>query len=326
MNMLKIGVLGCANIAQRSVIPSILKMSEYFTLVGIASRSKGKVSELASQFHTEPYYGYETLLNNAELDAVYIPLPNSLHAEWIDQALSRNIHVLVEKTMACEFEDVVRLNEKASQKGLVLMENFQFRFHEQLSVIKSLVDEGKIGEIRCLRSSFGFPPFKNSNDIRYKKSLGGGALLDVGAYPIKISQIFLGQDIGVTSANLWFDEEKNVDIWGGGYLKQKNGPLFAEIAFGFDNYYQCNLELWGSGGSIVTNRIFTAPPDFSPEIIIESSSGKEIIHIEPCNHFENMLRHFHDLVNNEIDIRDEYKQNISQAKLLKQVKLVYRNL
>jgi predicted dehydrogenase len=239
-----------------------------------------------------------------------------MHAEWIERALNNNLHVLVEKSMACSYEEVKYLNELASQRSLVLVENFQFRFHNQLAVISDLINEGKIGEIRCVRCSFGFPPFSDPDNIRNNKELGGGALLDAGAYPLKITQIFLGQDIEVSSANLWYDEEKDIDIWGGAYLKQKKGPLFAEIAFGFDNFYQCNLELWGSEGKINTNRIFTTPPDFSPEIIFESSNGSEIISVEPCNHFEKMLFHFYNLITTKEGLTIEYTQNINQSRLI----------
>jgi len=321
MSLVKIGVIGCADIAERYVIPSILNLSEIFTLCGIASRTKAKASKFATKFQTIPFSGYESLLEKGDLDAVYIPLPNSEHAEWIEQALSRGINVLVEKSMACNFEDVKRLNEKAAENGLVLMENFQFRFHQQLSTIKNIVNRGKIGRLRCIRSSFGFPAFKDKNNIRYKQELGGGALLDAGVYPIKIAQIFLGHDINVTSASLCY-EGKEVDIWGGAYLNQNDGPLFAEIAFGFDHFYQCNLEIWGSKGKVNTNRIFTAPPGYSPRIIFESKKGIETISVEPCNHFEKMLTHFHMLIVNQKDIENEYKQNINQARIIQQLKLL----
>ena len=105
------------------------------------------------------------------------------------------MHVLVEKSLACEYAQVVELNDLAKKKGLALIENFQFRFHSQLQYIKNIVGSGKIGELRCIKSAFGFPPFQEKNNIRYQKELGGGALLDAGAYPIKISQIFMGYDI-----------------------------------------------------------------------------------------------------------------------------------
>ncbi len=314
--MVKIGVIGCADIARRYVIPALLSLEDHYILSGVASRTQEKARQFANEFNIKSFIGYETLLNEEQLDAVYIPLPNLMHAEWIERALNNNLHVLVEKSMACSYEEVKYLNELASQRSLVLVENFQFRFHNQLAVISDLINEGKIGEIRCVRSSFGFPPFSDPDNIRNNKELGGGALLDAGAYPLKITQIFLGQDIEVSSANLWYDEEKDIDIWGGAYLKQKKGPLFAEIAFGFDNFYQCNLELWGSEGKINTNRIFTTPPDFSPEIIFESSNGSEIISVEPCNHFEKMLLHFYNLITTKEGLTIEYTQNINQSRLI----------
>ena len=316
MSLVNIGVLGCANIARRYVVPAISRLKDQYVLSGIASRTKKKAEDFGSLFDTVSYKGYESLLNKAEIDAIYIPLPNSMHAEWIEEALARDIHVLVEKSMACNYEDVERLNRVASEKNLVLVENFQFRFHKQLAVIQNMVSNGIIGELRCIRSSFGFPPFPDADNIRYKKELGGGALLDAGAYPLKIAQIFLGHDIEVSAANLWFDNKKGVDIWGGAYLRQKDGPMFAEVAFGFDNFYQCNLELWGSEGKIYANRIFTAPPDFSPEIIIESSNLNDICHIEPHNHFEKILLHFYNLITTKEGLATEYAQNINQSRLI----------
>ena len=320
-NIINIGVLGCANIAKRSLIPAILDLKEEYCLKGVASRSGETAKACAEQFATESYTGYEELLNSGNLDAVYIPLPNALHTEWIEKALNRNIHVLVEKSLSCSFEDAQRLNQLAKEKHLVLVENFQFRFHRQLLIIKELVAEGRIGEPRCVRSSFGFPPFPDNNNIRYQKHLGGGALLDAGAYPVKIAQMFLGNEIKVKASSLYLDPACNVDIWGGAYLQQSNGPLFAELAFGFDHYYQCTLELWGSKGKLMATRIFTAPPGFSPEILLETADGREVISVEPDNHFRNMLMYLHRLITTGKDFDAEYEQNVVQARLLEEVKL-----
>jgi len=320
MKLINIGVIGCADIASRSVIPSILSLNNRYKLIGVASRNKDKANVFASKFNTKPFQGYDELIGQSELDAVYIPLPNALHAEWIELVLRRNIHVLVEKSMACSYNDVVRLNDLAFKRNLVLVENFQFRFHPQLGLIKKKIETEEIGELRCLRSSFGFPPFKDENNIRYQKELGGGCLLDAGAYPLKIAQIFLGEQLTVDSSNLKYDKIKNVDIWGGAYLRQSNGPAFAQVAFGFDNYYQCNLELWGSKGRIYTNRIFTAPPNYSPEICIESNGEIKKIKVAPNNHFEEMLIHFSILIKTKKNLSDEYSQNINQSRLVHEVR------
>ena len=202
----------------------------------------------------------------------------------------------------------------------MLFENFQFRFHSQLKYILDIVNSGKLGELRCVRSSFGFPPFPDKDNIRYQKELGGGALLDAGAYPIKISQILLGEKLNVSASTLSVDKERGVDIWGGAFLKQGNGDLFSEIAFGFDHFYQCNVEIWGSNGKLSTNRIFTAKPGFKPEIIIETSEGKELITLDSDNHFKNMLDHFYNLCVDATDRQEEYRQNINQARLISEMK------
>lgn len=320
VDKITIGVLGCANVALRSVIPSILELNGQFKLIGIASRSIEKAQKYEACFQTNIYEGYQKLIDNSELQAVYIPLPNALHSIWIEKALGRDLHVLVEKSMACEFNEVLKLNELAKQKNLALVENFQFRFHNQLSFIKELLKNGSIGELRCLRSSFGFPSLLNQDDIRYKKDLGGGALLDAGAYPLKIAQIFLGDNIEVKASNLNFSSGKDVDIWGGAYVKQIEGNLFGEIAFGFDHFYQCNLELWGSLGKLYTNRIFTANFKYEPEIILESNYGKEIISLPADNHFKKMLMHFHDLIATRKGLEEEYQQNINQARLIEEIR------
>lgn len=314
---IKIGVLGCASIAERFVLPAI-KQTVSLELVGIASRSNSKAQEFANKFDTTAYSSYENLIDS-DIDAIYIPLPNSLHYEWIKKSLNKNLHVLVEKSLACELQQVIELNELARKNNLVLIENFQFRFHSQLEFIKKIINEGKIGELRSVSACFGFPPFKDSDNIRYKKNLGGGALLDAGAYPIKVSQIFLGEDLFVGGASLVVPRDKEVNIWGSAFIKQKNGHLTSQIAFGFDHFYQNTLEIWGSKGKLLANRIFTAGPGVEPRVILETSEGVSTYILPEDNHFVNMLNHFSTLINSQGDIDAEYRQNINQARLISEL-------
>jgi len=319
MKKINIGILGCANIAQKFIIPALKEMREY-NILGVASRSKKKADKFSKEFGIKPFYSYEDLLEVENLEAVYIPLPNSLHYEWVKSSLNKGLHVLVEKSMACNYNEVIELNELAQQKGLALIENFQFRFHLQLKHIESLIDSGMIGELRNVRASFGFPPFYDSDNIRYKRELGGGALLDAGAYPLKISQIFLGADISVESASLEIPSDKDVNIWGSAYIKQNNGNLASQIAFGFDHFYQNSIELWGSKGRIFTNRIFTAAPGFEPVIEIETNDGREVKTLPADNHFKKILSHLHALIVTKENIAAEYIENTNQARLIKELK------
>ncbi len=314
---IKIGVLGAANIALSSVIPELESLNNNFQFVGIASRNPEWVN-----FDGRVFEGYESILDNKVLDAVYIPLPNSLHYEWVKKSIQKGLHVLVEKSLACEVEEVFELNESARKSNLVLLENFQFRFHSQLSRILKILEGGEIGDLRIIRSTFCFPPFPDKTNIRYNSALGGGALFDAGAYPVKLSQILMGNNIEVSSSVLNRNEEFDVDIWGGAFLKQKEGKLFSQIAFGFDNYYQCNLEIVGSKGKIYTNRIFTAKSAFQPVLQLETNQdGLREIKFEEDNHFRNVLRYFYDLIVGTIDKNQEYLDNINQSRLLKEIKL-----
>lgn len=317
---LRIGVLGTASFALRSIIPTLLQMPEQFSFAGVASRDGAKAREATTTIGGKAYDGYDALIDDASIDAVYVPLPNGLHFEWVGRAIDRGLHVLVEKSLACTHDEVAELNKRAKDAGVTLMENFQFRFHSQLARIQQLLAVGAIGELRSMRSSFGFPPFPDSTNIRYRKELGGGALLDAGAYTVKVSQIFLGPDLDVPAAVSTVDPRFDVDVAGGGFLKQRNGDLFSSVAYGFDHFYQCGIELWGSKGRIHTNRIFTAPPTYVPEVTVETQGHTEVLRLESDDHFRKMLRHFHVLASDPDGRKREYDDNINQARLLSEMK------
>lgn len=316
MQKIRLGVLGCAAIATRSVIPAI-KSIDGFELVAVASRTKAKAEQVATRFNTEAVEGYQTLLEREDIDAVYVPLPTGLHDEWLHKALDAGKHVLAEKSLAESYSSCQKLVEKASQKGLLLMEDFMFRYHAQHAFVRSLIEAGEIGEVRLFRSSFGFPPFPSGN-FRYDKALGGGALLDAAAYTIKATQLFLGFDVEVKAATLHYDKTLGVDLYGGAFLVNKQG-VASEVAWGFDNFYQCNYEIWGSKGKLTAERAFTPPPDMKPKIVLERAE-KRVEFLAPYdNHFVNILKEFHRAVV-EKDIRSHLEETLTQSHLLEQVR------
>jgi predicted dehydrogenase len=315
MHKINIGVLGYANIAKKAIIPAI-QLSNCFTLYGVASRNEDNKAEINQQLDCRFYDSYQSMVVDPEIDALYMPLPNSLHFEWASLALANGKHLLVEKSLACTLDEVKILNQLAEEKDLALLENFQFTRHSQLQIIKEILASNKMGEIRAIKSSFGFPPFPDKNNIRYNKELGGGSLLDAGAYPIKLAQELCGLDLNITAAVLNF-ENTEVDIWGAGMLQAKNSKNYMQFSFGFDNYYQCSLEVWGSKGKLFTNRIFTAPPGYKPRITIENSEGSKEMLLPPDNPFGKMLDYFYEATHNSDVKAKEYKANINQARLIK---------
>ncbi|MDT8413350.1 MAG: Gfo/Idh/MocA family oxidoreductase [Vicingaceae bacterium] len=314
MQKLTIGVLGCANIAKKSVIPAILSIPE-FELIAVASRTSEKAQEFAILFGCEAVEGYQKLIDRKDIDVIYMPLPTGLHEEWVLKALEAGKHILIEKSLAMNYSSAEKMVQKAKEKGLLIMENFMFLYHGQHQIIKQLIAEDKIGEIRCFRSSFGFPPLPSDN-FRYNKKLGGGALLDAAAYTVRASQLFLGNDLKVKAASLNYNEN-GVDIFGGAFLKNKNG-LFSEVAFGFDNFYQCNYEIWGSKGKITAHRAFTPAPEFKPIITIEQQGEKFDIEAPSENHFIAILNEFKRCIL-ENDLQHKYTEILNQSRLLEEI-------
>lgn len=317
MNKLKVGILGCANIAIRYLAPSF-QSHESFELIAFAGRDINKTMATAKLFDCESLYSYQDMIERNDIDLIYIPLPNSFHYEWVIKSLQSGKHVLCEKSLGCSYEEVKTMVALARKNQRLLVENFQFRFHSQHQVVKKMIDDGEIGEVRCFRSSFGFPPFSNVENIRYNKELGGGSLLDAGSYTIKAVQFILGDNFDVTSAIMNFSKENDIDIYGGIFMQNKKG-VFAELAFGFDNFYQCNYEIWGSKGKLIATRAFTAAPEFEPIIILEKQGFKEEIKLHSDNHFLNILTYIKNCIQSN-SFEQENTQNLKQAFNINQVK------
>jgi len=316
MKPLNIGILGCANIAGRLVIPALRTMDE-FNLIAVASRSKEKADTFAQRFGCEGVVGYQNLLKRADIDAVYVPLPVGLHYEWVIKALQHYKHVLVEKSIAEHYDAVKEMVTLAQQHNLVLIENFMFLYHSQHKFVFDMLERGEIGAIRCFRSSFGFPPLP-PNNIRYQKALGGGALLDAGAYTIKAAQFILKTPLTVKAAFLHTDGAYEVDTTGGAFLTGENG-VFAEVAFGFDNFYQCNYEIWGSHGKLTSERAFTAGPNFKPKIVLEKQDERHEYQLAPDNHFVNIFREFATAIHTG-DVAHHYQGILDHANLMQEVR------
>tara|TARA_Y100001968_G_scaffold321593_1_gene356292 strand:+ start:242 stop:1222 length:981 start_codon:yes stop_codon:yes gene_type:complete len=318
---INVGILGLANIAKRSLIPSILKLPNEFVLKGVASRDSLRAEKFAKDHNCRAFESYSDLIINGDIDAIYIPLPNSLHYEWAKLALEKNIHVLSEKPLTTTLNQTIELVDIARMNNILLFETFQFRFHRQLKVLIEMIKKGCIGEIRNIKATFCFPPLDSKDNIRYNYNLGGGALLDAGAYTTKISQILLGHNLIVKEASLAIPAGYEVDIFGSVLLEEKSTNITSFLHFGFDNFYQCGVEILGTTGKIHTNRLFTARNDYVASIVLEKSDKIESIKVDPDDHFVNMLLHTYNLMTSQINLEDEYSQNIDQARLIEEIKI-----
>ena len=204
------GVLGVAGIAVHKVIPA-MQASELSPVRAIASRSEGKADEAAAELGIDKAYAsYEALLADPDIEAVYIPLPNHLHAEWTEKAAGAGKHVLCEKPLAMNSEQARHMIGVCRDAGVKLMEAFMYRLHPMWVEAKRVVDSGMIGELLAIQSFFSYRNVDPSN-IRNIARFGGGALMDVGCYPVNVARLFFGAEPDTVKSSILRDPDFGTD-------------------------------------------------------------------------------------------------------------------
>ena len=277
---------------------------------------KEKANEFIAGFGDRIYDSYAGIIQASDIDALYMPLPPALHYPWAKQALDAGKHVLLEKPATTSFANTKELVELAKSRKLAIHENYMFAFHSQLAAIEDIIVSGEIGDVRLYRISFGFPR-RAANDFRYNKALGGGALLDAGGYTIKYASMLLGESTKLVYAQSQFIDEFEVDISGSAALVNENG-VTAQVAFGMDNSYKCDLEVWGSKGSLFSGRVLTAPAGFTPEVKIQIGNNTEIRKLPEDDAFQKSILHFKNCIENETARLKNYDNIVQQALLVQQ--------
>ena len=192
-----------------------------------------------------------------------------------------------------------------------------FVFHRQIEEIKEIIGSGRIGDVRLYRIAFGFPQ-RAKNDFRYNKDLGGGALLDCGGYTLKLAAMLLGDTAQVVYSRLNGISGFEVDMYGSAALVNDAG-VTAQVAFGMDNGYKCELEVWGSKGSVYTGRILTAPDGLVPVAEVRTESRTEKISLSSDDAFEKSISFFCECVNDINARKENYATILKQARLVDKV-------
>ncbi|MYW65858.1 Gfo/Idh/MocA family oxidoreductase [Streptomyces sp. SID8379] len=316
MTPVRFGILGCAAIAGRRMLPAMRQVAEAVP-VAVASRDLARAEEFAGRFGIEAVEGYERLLARDDIDAVYIPLPTALHAEWIGRALAAGKHVLAEKPLATTAAQAAALSAQARRAGLHLAENFMFLHHPQHALVSELLADGVIGEPRSFTAEFRVPPFA-PDDIRYRPGLGGGALLDLGVYPLRAAQLHLGDALRVVGSVLRHDAEHDVDTGGAALLATPEG-VTAQLSFGMADAYRSRYEVVGSRGRIRLDRAFTPPEDRPAVVLIEHGDGTTTERtVAPAVQFALSVRSFAEAVRQGGAVPDP--AIVRQARLLDDIR------
>ena len=335
MSKVRIGIICPSEIAFRRFMPAISECDEA-EYIGVAYASAEewfgstpadgavieKEAEKARSFKEEyggkVFSSYAELIKSDEVDAVYLPLPPALHFRWAKLALENGKHIFLEKPSTTSAADTKELIELADEKNLAVHENYMFAFHNQLDEIDKIIKDGRLGDVRLYRIAFGFPQ-RAKNDFRYNKTLGGGALLDCGGYTLKLAAMLLGDSAEIKYSQLNSTDGFEVDIYGSAALVNDEG-VTAQVTFGMDNSYKCDLEVWGSKGCLSTGRILTAPVGFEPTAEIKTADGTETITLPADDTFKKSILHFCKCVNDDKTRSSNYKTIIKQAELVDKVK------
>ena len=286
---LRWGLLGTARI-NRSIIP-VIKASTRHELLAVASRREEMAKQYAREWAIPHAFGsYEALVAAPEIDAIYNPLPNALHAEWTIAACQAGKHVLCEKPLALSVREVDAIAEAAARAGVVVAEAFMYRHHPQTLRLKALVDGGAIGELRLVRGAFTFT-LTRPGDVRLVPALGGGSLWDVGCYPVSMSRYLAGREPRAVSGFQTLSADGIDDAF---YGELDFGDVHAQFDCGFRAPLRTHLEVVGTSGAI------TVPAPFKPgldeRMVITRDAGAETIDVEGEPLYSGQLEDFADAV------------------------------
>ncbi|MBT2678749.1 Gfo/Idh/MocA family oxidoreductase [Bacillus sp. ISL-35] len=279
MRKIKWGILSTANIAQTQVIPAIQR-SASAEVEAIAS-SNGKAAAAAAELNIpRAYETYEELLQDPTIDAVYIPLPNSLHRKWVLEAARNGKHVLCEKPAALTAEEMIEMDRYCKEQNVLFMEAFMYQFHPQHERVKEIIASGEIGEVKLMRSSFSFYMEDRDTNIRMDRSLGGGSIYDIGCYCIHAMRTILEAEPANIHVHGKLDPDTGVDVSAVAYMEFDQG-IQGVFDCSFEASFRNEYEIVGTKGRVLVPNAFR--PDVSDgvgSIIVESEGQQRTEQVE----------------------------------------------
>ena len=282
------GILSTARINR--LVLEAARLSDRSEFVAVASRDAGRASAYAEEHAISRAHGsYEALLEDPDVEAVYISLPNSMHVEWSIRALEAGKHVLCEKPLTRRADEAEEAYDTAERADRFLMEAFMWRHHPQTARLKELVEDGAIGELRLVRTTFSFS-LALLADIRLRPELEGGALMDVGCYCISGVRLLGGEPASVTAQQV--TTPAGVDVRFAGTMSLP-GEVLAHFDCAFDLPYRAELAAAGSDGELRVPDPWHAR---SPGIELRRGDDVERIEVPAANSYQLQLENFGDAI------------------------------
>lgn len=267
------GVIGCASIAMRKVLPA-MKQASNCDILAIASRDPAKAAAAAAELDIERHYGsYESLLADPDVEAVYVPLPNHLHAEWTIKAAEAGKHVLCEKPLALTAAEATTMVDACERAGVSLMEAFMYRLHPQWVRARELVESGRIGELCAIEASFAYHNTDPAN-IRNIAEMGGGALMDIGCYPVNVARMMFGGEPADVHAAIRRDPTFGTDILTTVLLDF--GGRHASFVCATQLEPEQRVQFLGTEGRLLVEIPFNIPPDRPTRLVLTAGGNPPV--------------------------------------------------
>lgn len=289
MEPVRWGILSVSKHYTLRVHPQV-KGSSLISLVGIASRNLRKAQEAAQELGLPKAYGsYEELLKDPTIEAVYIPLPNHLHVEWICRAADQGKHVLCEKPLALDAKEAEKALAYTQKKQVRLMEAFMYRFHPQWQHIREVVRCGELGDIRFIHIAYAYTN-KDPNNIRNKLEAGGGALLDIGCYAASACRFIAGKEPNQVISLVQRDPEFKIDSFSSGILDF--GSCRGVFTVNTQAFPTQRVEVVGTNGKLAVEIPFNMYGDVPARVDITTSIGQRTVFPGPAEQYRIMFEAF----------------------------------
>jgi predicted dehydrogenase len=279
---IRVGVLSVAKIGTVKVIPAMQKC-EHCEVTAIASRDLNRAQEAAARLGIPTAYGsYEELLADPSIDLIYNPLPNHMHVPWSIRAAEAGKHVLCEKPVGLDIAEVQQLIAARDRTGVRIGEAFMIHVHPQWLRTREIVQSGEIGELRTMHCVFGFFN-RDAANIRNKPEFGGGALMDIGCYPIHASRWIFGSEPRRVSSRIERDPDFGIDRTISGLLDFPNGQALFTTSMQMNPYQR--VQFFGAKGNIEIEIPFNAPPDRETRIFVRIGATERTETFPVCDQY-----------------------------------------
>ncbi len=318
-NRIQFGIIGCSSIAERVTIPAIIQ-SKNANLHMIGSRSMTRAKKFAGKFSCEKYGKYDDVLNNDNIDAVYISLPIALQQNEVIKFAKKGKHIICEKSASTSLDSIKKMIQVCAENKVRLMEGFSFRYHPQHKQVMKIIEKSSFGNPSVFLSKFCVPMKRSNKNFRFKKHLGGGALNDLGCYIISASRLIFGTNPILINCRLFTTEKNGVDMYGNVFLEFPKKCIAFGI-FGYERNFQAKYEVNSATAQINLETAYNIRSDKNAQVKIYNKNKTKQFSLKPVNQTQLMIEEFCDVLINKRNLVPYEKDMLIQARIMAAARL-----